>query len=222
VKALHLLWAVPAAVAGIVLFWLLPLKLISRLADRLGLSAPCPASLARLVDNPVRRRYMAKVVDRVGIRRGERVLELGPGPGAFTVEAAQRVGPEGQLVAVDIQQKMIALVEKRVREHGLANVDTRVAGAYELPLNDASVDRAFLVTVLPEIPEQARALRELRRVLKPGGVLSVTEEFYDPDYRFVSETIRQVEASGFRAEERFGNFWVYTVNFRPDDLAADG
>lgn len=158
----------------------------------------------------------------MGIRPGERVLELGPGPGTFTVEAARHAGPEGRLIAVDIQPKMIAQVKKRVQEAGLTNVETHIANACHLPLDDASVDRAFLVTVLSEIPDQARALAELRRVLqspkpaegKPGGLLSITEEFPDPDYPFASETIRRVEAAGFSLERRFGNFWLYTVNFR--------
>ncbi len=201
-------------VVGLVFFWLFPLKLIARLAHRLGHSTPCPSSFAWLVNNPIRRRYMRLLLDRVGIQPGERVLELGPGPGTFTMEAARRVGPEGRIIAVDIQSEMIAQVNRRVREAGLTNVETHVAGAYELPLDDASVDRAFLVTVLPEIPNQARALAELYRVLKPDGVLSITEEFMDPHYPFPSETIRRVEAAGFRLEQRFGNWWVYTLNFR--------
>ena len=203
-----------AAIGGLLFFWLFPLKLISRLAHRLGHSMPCPASLNWLVDNPIRRHWMRPVLDRVGIRPGERVLELGPGPGAFTVDAARRVGPEGRLVVVDIQPEMIAQVEKRVWEAGLTNVETHVADAYHLPLEDESVDRAFLVTVLPEIPDQARALAELRRVLKPGGLLSITEEFADPDYPFAFETIGRVEAAGFKLDQRVGNFWVYTLNFR--------
>jgi SAM-dependent methyltransferase len=212
--ALRWLWIILAILSGIVLFWVGPAKLVSRLMDRLGMSMPCHAAFAWLVDNPVRRRYMAGILDRVGIKAGECVLELGPGPGAFTVDAARRLGPQGKLIAIDIQPKMIALVEERVREDALANVEARVASAYDLPVADESVDRAFLVTVLPEIPDQMRALQELHRVLKPGGLLSITEEFYDPDYRFAFETIRRVEAAGFRLDQRFGNLWVYTVNFR--------
>jgi uncharacterized protein len=203
-----------AAVAGLVFFWLFPLKLISRLATRLGYGSPCPAAVSWLVDNPIRKRYMRPIVDRIGIRPGERVLELGPGPGAFTVDAAQRVGTGGKLIAVDIQPEMIAQVERRVQELGLANVETHVASAHELPLDNESVDRAFLITVLPEIPDPDCALAELRRVLRPGGVLSISEEFGDPDYLFLAETVRAAEAAGFRFEERFGNLWVYTANFR--------
>jgi arsenite methyltransferase len=208
------LWILLVAVGGLVFFWLLPLKLIARLAARFGKSSPCPASLSWLVDNPIRRRYMRPVPERIGIRPGERVLELGPGPGAFTVGAAQGAGVEGRLIAVDIQPEMIAQVERRVGNAGLTNVETHVASAHHLPLDDESVDRAFLITVLPEIPDPSRALAELHRVLRPGGTLSISEEFYDPDYLFLSETIRLVEAAGFRLEERFGNVWVYTANFR--------
>ena len=213
-KVLKVLLILLGAIGGVLFFWLFPLKLIARLAHRFGTSAPCPAALSWLVHNPLRRRYMRPVLDRVGIRPGERVLELGPGPGAFTVDAARRAGPQGRIIAVDIQPEMIARVEQRVREASLANVETHVAGAYDLPLENESIDRAFVVTVLPEIPDRNRALAELWRVLKPGGRLSITEEFMDPDYPFPRETIRRVEATGFELVQRFGNLWVYTVNFR--------
>lgn len=202
-------------VAGSLLFfWLFPLKLIARIGHRFGRTAPCPAALSWLVHNPLRRRYMRPVLDRVGIQPGERVLELGPGPGAFTIDAARRAKPAGRVIAVDIQPEMIGRVERRVREAGLTNVETHVASGYELPLEAGSVDRAFLVTVLPEIPDRNRALAELRRVIKPGGQLSITEEFTDPHYPLPVETIRQVQAAGFEMVQLLGSFWVYTVNFR--------
>jgi ubiquinone/menaquinone biosynthesis C-methylase UbiE len=199
-------------VLGLLLFWFVGLKLLVKLLK--GRSAPCPASLSWLVDLPIRRRYMRPVLDRVGLQPGETVLELGPGPGAFTVDAAQRLGPEGKLIAVDIQPEMIAQVEARVRQAGLANVETHVASAYDMPVEDASVDRAFLVTVLPEIPDPVRGLREVYRVLKPGGVFSTTEEFLDPDYPRRQTTVAWAEAAGFEPTGRFGSWMVYTLNFR--------
>jgi len=213
-RILNVLGVVLGVVAGVILFWLFPLKLINRLIKRYGKAAPCPNSLSWLVDNPIRRRYLGAILDRVGIQPSERVLELGPGPGMFTPEAARRAGPQGRLIAVDIQPEMMAQVETRVREAGLTNVEAHTASAYDLPLENGSVDRAFLVTVLPEIPDQARALAELRRVLRPGGVLSITEEFYDPDYPLPTETIRRLETAGFAVDRRFGNWWIYTINAR--------
>jgi len=161
---------------------------------------------------------MRPVLNRLGIRPGDRVLELGPGPGAFTVDAARRVGPEGHLTIVDIQPEMIARVEKRLRVANVANAETHVASAYDLPLTDSSIDRAFLVTVLGEIADQNRALAELNRVIRPGGILSITEEWSDPDYLFAGETIRRVKSAGFRLCARFGNFLVYTLNFEKNQL----
>jgi ubiquinone/menaquinone biosynthesis C-methylase UbiE len=201
-------------IGGFLFLVLVMLKVVVRVAAKLGKSAPCPPGLNWILDNPYRRRYAPLILERVGISPGEHVLELGTGPGLFTVRAARLLGPKGQLVSVDIQPEMIAAVEKNVREAGLTNVKTHVAGAYELPLDNESVDRAFLITVLAEIPDQNRALKELRRVIKPNGILSITEEFPDPDYPFAFETIRRVEPNGFKLESRLGNVWLYTLNFK--------
>ena len=206
------LWILLAVVSGLLFFWFVLLRLAAKWMG--GRAAPCPSSLGWLVDNPIRRRYMRPILDRVGIRRGDTVLEVGPGPGAFTVDAARRAGPEGRVLAVDIQPAMIAQLERRLHEMGVTNVETHVASAYDLPVDEGTVDRAFLVTVLPEIPDPVRALHEIHRTLKPGGRLSITEEFLDPDYPLQSTTIRWAETAGFELEERHGNWWVYTLNFR--------
>jgi ubiquinone/menaquinone biosynthesis C-methylase UbiE len=204
------LWIAIIGCAGLLFFWLVIVRLISKL----GVRGPCPASFSWIVNNPIRRWYMRPVLDCVGIRPGEKVLELGPGPGAFTIEAARRTEPGGRLLAVDIQPKMIAALEHKVRASKLTNIETHVADAFHVPVDNGSIDRAFLVTVLPEIPDRKRALEELRRVLKPGGVLSITEEFLDPDYPLARTTIRWAEEAGFDLEERLGNWWIYTLNFR--------
>lgn len=202
-------WVCLGLAGGVAFVWLVVIRLVSKFHER----GPCPYAVAWLVDNPYRRRQVGPLLDRIGIRPGERVLELGPGPGAFTVAAAQRAEPGGSLVAVDIQPAMIAAVERRVQQVGLTNVETRVAGAHDLPLDSESVDRAFLVTVLGEIPDRQRALAELRRVLKPGGILSITEQFLDPDYPLAATVIRWADEAGFKLSERYGNWWTYTLNF---------
>lgn len=195
--------------AAILFFWIVILKIVAKFVK-----APCPASASFIVRNPIRRYYMRPILDRVGIQPGEKVLELGPGPGLFTIDAAKRLGTTGKLIAVDIQPEMINRLEKLIKENQVTNVETKVASAYELPLRDNSIDRAFLITVFPEIANEEKVLRELFRVLKPGGIFSDTEEFLDPDYPLAKSVISQVEKVGFRLEERFGSFWLYTLNFK--------
>ena len=77
------------------------------------------------------------------------------------------------------------------------------------------------MTVLPEIPDQKRALKEIARVLKPNGILSVSEFMLDPDYPFRSTMIKTLSAAGFLFEESSGNSWSYTVRFRKPAAVMD-
>ena len=202
-----------ALVGGILFFWLVVMKVLTKFAG--GGGTPCPSAIAGALDNPLRRRFSLPVLDRTGIRPRETVLEVGPGPGYFTPDVVRRVGPEGHVIAVDIQPEMIAMLERKLRAAGFAErVEMHVADAHALPLPDASVDRAFFVTVLPEIPDPVQALREVMRVLKPGGIVSMTENFLDPDYPRRVTTRRWAAAAGFVPEAEHGSWWHYTLNFR--------
>jgi ubiquinone/menaquinone biosynthesis C-methylase UbiE len=75
-----------------------------------------------------------------------------------------------------------------------------------------------MITVLPEIPDRGLALREVKRVLKPDGVLAVTELFPDPDYPRRSTTVKLGQREGFALEASLGNFWNYTVRFKKPQL----
>ena len=89
-----------------------------------------------------------------------------------------------------------------------------VASAYQLPLQDVSVDCVFFIAVLGEILDRHRALREAHRVLKPGGVVSITEDFTDPDYNTPSEVVRLLDRAGYEVMPRRGRIWLYTLNGR--------
>ncbi len=201
-------------ILGLFLFvYLIGAKIVSRIMGRWGMAMPCPASLSWVIDNPLRISYMHSVLDWVGIQPGETVLELGPGPGVFTLDATRQVGEDGLLIAIDIQPEMIEQLIRRLQTAGVNNVQTHVTSAYDLPMADNSVDRVFLISVLDEIPDPSLALIEFHRVLKPRGILSLTHEFLDPDYLFPGETISLVEPLGFTKTIQFGNWWLHTINF---------
>jgi ubiquinone/menaquinone biosynthesis C-methylase UbiE len=142
-----------------------------------------------------------------------KLLDVGCGPGRLSIPAAKRIGPEGQVVALDIQDEMLRRLQNRIQTAGLENIQLIHAGigAGLLPQNE--FDRAILVTVLGEIPDPQAALAEIFDSLKPGGLLSVTELIPDPHYQSRS-TVRQLAtAAGFVAIQSFGNWLAFTLNF---------
>jgi ubiquinone/menaquinone biosynthesis C-methylase UbiE len=150
---------------------------------------------------------------KFGLRSGSTVLELGPGTGYFSIEAARLMGASGRLVCLDIQRPMLRELRGRLAADGVTNAHPVLGDALRLPLADASVDAAFLVTVLGEIPDRPQGLAELRRVLKPGGTLSVTENLWDPDYQ-LEDTVRDLcRACGFAPREHHRGLLGYTMNF---------
>jgi ubiquinone/menaquinone biosynthesis C-methylase UbiE len=140
---------------------------------------------------------------------GERVLEIGPGTGYYTLDLADWVGPEGALEIFDIQQEMLDHTMQRVGERGLGNVTSTRGNAQALPFEDASVDAVVLTTVLGEIPDQDAALREIARVLRPGGRLVVGEVLGDPHYTSPGALRERGEAAGLRFERRNGPAFGY-------------
>jgi ubiquinone/menaquinone biosynthesis C-methylase UbiE len=142
------------------------------------------------------------------------VLELGPGPGYFTIEASRMVGPEGRVVCLDIQREMIEALRERLEENWVENARPMVGDATRLPLRDGGVDAAFLVAVLGEVPDRVSALRELRRVLRPGGTLGFSENLTDPDY-VLQRTLRDLcRATGFAEVECSRELIGYAMVFR--------
>jgi ubiquinone/menaquinone biosynthesis C-methylase UbiE len=140
---------------------------------------------------------------------GERILEIGPGTGYYTLDLAEWIGTEGTVEIFDIQQEMLDHTMQRVEERGAANVTPTQGDAQALPYGDDSVDAVVLTTVLGEIPDQDAALREIARVLRPGGRLVVGELFGDPHYTSPGALRARGEAAGLRFEHRNGPAFGY-------------
>jgi ubiquinone/menaquinone biosynthesis C-methylase UbiE len=134
----------------------------------------------------------------------DRVLEVGPGTGYYTLELAQWLSPEGSLEIFDLQQEMLDHTMRRVRERGIENVTATRGDATGLPYEDDSFDAALMVTVLGEIPDQSAALAELQRVLKPGGRLVVGEIAFDPHFVTFKQLRHRAETAGLFLDGRAG------------------
>jgi ubiquinone/menaquinone biosynthesis C-methylase UbiE len=189
-----------AGVLGVALYW------------RRNPSA-CPYDQRFWVEAPhplITRARLREILEPVP---GERVLEVGPGTGYYTLTVAERLGPEGRLDVFDLQQEMLDHTMRRAGERGLANITPTRGDATQLPYDDATCDAAYLVTVLGEIPDQAAALAELRRVLKPGGRLVVGELFGDPHMVTAGALRERTEAAGLRFERQVGGKLGFFARF---------
>src|SRR5262245_30117677 len=165
----NLLIAAALAVAGAALWW------------RKNPSA-CPYSQRFWVQAPHPIITRDRLREVLAPQPGERVLEVGPGTGYYTLDMARWVGPDGKVEILDLQQEMLDHTVGRAQERGIANINPTQADATAMPHDDEGFDAAYLVTVLGEVPDQDAALRELARVLKPGGRLVVGELMGDPHY----------------------------------------
>lgn len=153
------------------------------------------------------------VLNRIGLKPGQHVLEVGPGPGRLLIPAAQRVLPGGEVVGIDIQPGMINRLRKRAEAAHVINLTAVLGDATQPIVPAASFDVVFLVTTLGEIPDRAAALAQCFRAVKQGGVLSISEMLPDPHYQSRATVQRLAEAAGFRLQTVQGGLWLFTANF---------
>jgi ubiquinone/menaquinone biosynthesis C-methylase UbiE len=160
-----------------------------------------------------------KLVARLALTATSHVLEVGAGSGFYSVEVARRVS-EGHLELLDLQPEMLKKAQQKLEAKGLSNVGYTLADADKLPFKDDSFNALFLVAVLGEVANQKAFLSEAHRVLKPGGILSISEHLPDPDFSPLAKVKSLVEKEGFEFFERYGARWSYTVNFRKSEAVC--
>jgi ubiquinone/menaquinone biosynthesis C-methylase UbiE len=146
---------------------------------------------------------------------GERVLEIGPGTGYYTLDMAEWVGPQGTIEIFDLQQEFLDHTMRRAAERGLANLVPTQGDATALTYEDGSIDAVVLNAVLGEIPDPVAALREIRRVLRPGGRLLVGELFGDPHFTTQAALRRLGAEAGLAYEDESGYWFGYVARLTP-------
>jgi ubiquinone/menaquinone biosynthesis C-methylase UbiE len=206
-------WQIILLVLACIVVYQLLIRLVRRFAK-----FPAPAFIGGLLDSGFRRRCEPpqQVIERSGIKPGMQVLEIGCGSGAFTIDVARVVGEKGKVFALDIEEKMLAQLQKKLsrpENQDVKNIEQVNKSAYELPFSDGSLDVVYMVTVFQEIPDKNRTLAEVKRVLKPDGILAISEWFFDPDYPLKSTTVKQATKAGFKPDKISGNWWHYTARF---------
>ena len=192
--------AAAAALAGGALWW------------RKNPSA-CPYGQRFWVEAPHPLITRARLREVLAPQRGERMLEVGPGTGYYTLDVAEWIAPDGELDIFDVQQEMLEHTMRRARARGASNITATQGDARNLPYEDASFDAAYLITVLGEVPDQGAGLRELARVLKPGGRLVVGELFGDPHWVSPRRLRERAEGIGLSFAHKSGTALGYFARF---------
>ena len=164
----------------------------------------CPPWIGYFLLNPLRK--LVENPDRIFgqfVREGMVVLEPGCGMGFFTLHLARMVGPEGRVVAVEIQDKMLDVLGRRAQRAGLLDrIELRRVGADGYGLDDLSgqVDFAAAIHVVHEIPDQALFFTEMWKALRPGGRLLVVEPKGHVSKDQFEQTAAIAEKAGFKPE----------------------
>lgn len=172
-----------------------------RLQSNMGF---CLMSLAFWLRDMVR--PPAKILAEAKLRPGMTVLDFGCGPGGFSLAAARSVGPEGRVYAVDIHPLAVRSVQRAAAKQGLDNVRT-IRGNNVAELGAHSIDIILLYDVLHDLPDPKLILEELHRVLKPEGLLSVS------DHHLGDEAI--LSAISADGQFRFAGRGCWTHRFKP-------
>ena len=152
-------------------------------------------------------RFGRRTVERLGLRPGELVLDVCCGAGASAIPAAEQVGPNGRVIAVDVAENMVKLAESKCLSRGLSNVEFRAGDMLNLGYPADRFDAVICVFGIFFVPDMESAVRELWRMVKPGGQLAITtwgHDLFEPVNSIFWEAIRRERESGegFRPWDR--------------------
>ena len=135
-----------------------------------------PWWLAQSLDNPIRRLiHNPEKILRGYINQGQTVLDIGCGPGTFTIAMAKIVGENGKIIAVDVQDEMLQIVRKKAAKEGLdSRIITHKSGPDGIGISE-KVDFALAFYMVHEVPDAQAFLKEISNLLNPNGKLLIVE-----------------------------------------------
>ena len=150
---------------------------MTELEDAKAKAAAAYNAAADYFDHPVSsfwHRFGRQTIERLDLREGETVLDVCCGSGGSALPAAEAVGPNGKVVAVDLAERLVQLGEAKARAKGLSNIEFKAADMLALGYPDASFDVVVCVFGIFFVPDMVAAAKELWRMVRPGGRMAIT------------------------------------------------
>jgi ubiquinone/menaquinone biosynthesis C-methylase UbiE len=175
----------------------------------------CPFWVGYFLANPLRRLvHDPEKILSPFVADGMTVLDIGPAMGFFTLPLARMVGAGGEVLAVDLQEKLLEKLRKRARKAELADrITTRACGANSLDLEefDGRVDFVLAFAVVHEVPDVGALFNEIFRLMKPGGECLFAEPAGHVSVPDFAQSLSLAEEVGFRASEGPEITWSHSA-----------
>jgi len=166
----------------------------------------------------------------LGLQRGEVVADIGCGNGFYTLKLAKLVGPEGKVIAVDIQREMLEFLKEAAAAEGIKNIDPVLGTVIDPKLPEGSVDLVLLVDVYHEFSHPEQMLAAIRKSLKPTGRVALAEfRAEDPKVPIKplhkmskAQILKEFPPNGFKLVEEFDKLpWQHLMFFQRDDATKE-
>lgn len=205
-------------IGGIIGALILSQLVMRTLVKVFNYSPPVSAATSPVLDSGFRQKIQppSKIIKASGIKRGMKVVDLGCGSGAYTLEIAKVLGEGSEVYAVDLQEEMLRKLEAKLEkadDSNMACISAFVGDAEDLPFDDSSVDAVFITSTLQEFGDKEKALKEIKRVLRDASSLIISEVAFDIDYYMQSTVCKMARNAGFHLYDIKGDFFNYTARF---------
>jgi len=178
----------------------------------------CPAELAGILDNPFRRLLQdPREILQQFIREGITVLDLGCGPGYFTIEIAKMLNSSGKVIAADLQEGMLDNVRRKIKGTALEErIELHKCEADSINVSD-TVNFILCFYMIHEVPDQYNLFKELKSILRPEGKLYIIEPKFHVSKRSFNEMVKRLDNIGFEVIESPKVFFSRTVLLKPNN-----
>lgn len=167
-----------------------------------GQKRVCPWWLCYAIDNPLRK-FIHHPEEMLSpyVKKGQRVIDIGPGMGYFSIPLARMVGQSGHVTAIDIQEKILAALNRRAEKYSVSEIISTYLASPDSLGSHSPVDFVLAFWMVHEVPDQKRFLGEIYSLLKPKGLFLLVEPKHHVPQEYFFQTLETAKKAGFLIKE---------------------